>query len=130
MWWPHYSRDKIQKLLDTFPSFNVSWDYSLVGGSNNQLMLEPGYLYTLTAVVSVVPIHQQDRLERVSIDTWRSKTLSTSVERVVSHLLHFSLVNFPLGPSRSNTCWHSAMLSAHIFVTLTISFRLTFATED
>jgi hypothetical protein len=38
-------RDWVKERLDTFPTFNVTWDYSLVGGSAGQLLLEPGYLY-------------------------------------------------------------------------------------
>ena len=31
------------------------WDYSLVGGDTKQLLLEPGYTYTLQATVAIVP---------------------------------------------------------------------------
>jgi hypothetical protein len=44
--------------LDTFRTFNVTWDYSLVGGSSGQLLLEPGYLYTLKAVSKPVALNR------------------------------------------------------------------------
>jgi hypothetical protein len=62
---PHWvwTKDWIRARLATFPSWSITWDYSLVGGDSNQLLLEPGYVYTLTAEVAVVPIHQLNRLE-------------------------------------------------------------------
>lgn len=50
-------------LKQGFPEdFELKWDYSMVGGSNGQLMLEPGYLYTLSATVSIFPEQVRCRL--------------------------------------------------------------------
>jgi hypothetical protein len=76
------TREWAQARLNNFPSFNVSWDYSLVGGSNGQLLLEPGYKYTLTAVVSVSPYFSQGRFEMVYIEDFKHKVISTTVEKV------------------------------------------------
>ena len=43
-----WDRDWIKERLKTFPEFSVTWDYSLIGGSGSQLLLEPGYLYVST----------------------------------------------------------------------------------
>ena len=83
-----WDRDWIKDRLKTFPKFLVQWDYSLIGGSGSQLLLEPGYLYTLTAVVSVMPIFTKGRLERTLIDTWKYKIHSTSVSRVRTDYFH------------------------------------------
>eukprot|EP01051_Picozoa_sp_SAG22_P002725 SAG22_NODE_124_length_18884_cov_34.149367_10_plen_205_part_00 len=67
----------------------MSWDYSLVGGDKKQLLLEPGYQYTLTAVVSVWPIFLTDKwLELTFIDKFGSKTESTTVVRTKTDYFH------------------------------------------
>lgn len=50
-----------KKQLDKFPKIHIDWDTSVVGGSNGEVLLEPGYKYTFSAGVSIWPMLWQPR---------------------------------------------------------------------
>lgn len=84
-------KDWIERTLkEGFPEdFEVAWDYGLVGGSNKQLMLEPGYLYTLAATISIIPVQKKDRFEAVWANKWvAGGQESQTVTRVRTDYFH------------------------------------------
>ena len=131
-----YEKDWMKEVLDKFPAFNVTFDYSLVGGSNQQLLLEPGYVYKLSAVVHIAPILKMGRLEYTFMDSFMYKTISTSVERTRTDYFHrrealvtyaiefdnsameFTLThNYPLSAFISDVCAMTMIMGlAHWFV--------------
>ena len=55
--WESTAFDKglIKKVLNTFEPRKITWDTSTVGGSAGQILLEPGFGYTLTATIGIFP---------------------------------------------------------------------------
>lgn len=50
-----YDKGLIKRILKTFEPRKITWDTSTVGGSAGQLLLEPGFGYTLTATIGIFP---------------------------------------------------------------------------
>ena len=92
LYWPT-TKEKKTKLLNAFNTepLNISWDMDVVGGytATNSIPLEPGYVYTLHADVSVQPIYREllDTYQNMmgytnmEIIGWKKGVISTSITK-------------------------------------------------
>jgi len=85
--WDWKNGDKAEDIAKKFPTIDVTWDASAVGGTGGELLLTPGYQYTLVAEVSMWPVIRRPMALADFFEHYESFDYSVSTDAVTKHRL-------------------------------------------